>query len=203
MASLFEKHFERGQEALDERDPSEALKAFDAALASASDAAERALALDGAANAHYHKHNDERALSLLDEAAALCLPPQGDLALDSPAAHVLARVLYDKGGMLGQMGRSEEAFRVFDDMVGRFAAWAANVVPSDDRAFRARLAVASALKSKANFLLKLDRKREAADACGEMFRLFQKVERDGRLMTRTAQAMIQRGLLLGELGRDD
>lgn len=203
MASLFEQHRIRGQEALDDRDPVEALEAFDAALASASNAAERALALDGAANAHYDQHNDERALALLDEAVALCLPPQGDLALDSLAAHVLARILYDKGGMLGQIGRTEEAFRVFDDMIDRFGTWAASVTPQDDHAFRARLAVASALKSKANFLAKLDRKKEAADACGEMFRLFQKVERDNRLMTRTAQAMIQRGLLLGEIGRDD
>jgi tetratricopeptide (TPR) repeat protein len=36
-----------------------------------------------------------------------------------------------------------------------------------------------------------------------MFHLFQKVERDGQLMTRTAQAMIRRGLLLGQMGRDD
>jgi tetratricopeptide (TPR) repeat protein len=203
MASLFEQHFRRGQDALDERDPVEALEAFDAALALASDATEHALALDGAANAHYLQHNDDRALSLLDEAAGLCLPRDGDLALDSPAAHALARILYDKGGMLGQMKRGTDAFGVLDDMIKRFTDWATTVAPRDELAFNARLVVVLAMRLKAELLAKLDEKRAAAEAYGEIFHLFQHVDRDGQVMRNTARSMIDCGLLLGEMGRDD
>lgn len=204
MASPFDTHLDRGNKALDDRDAPGAATAFAAALAAAAAPHERALALDGAAIASYRQGEAERALELLDQAIAQCLPqPDAETPADGPVAHALARIWYDKAGLLGALGRLEESVDSLDGLIRRFAARAGAAMPRDDEGLRARLAIARAMDMKAHTLTRLDRKREAIACYEDAIRLFQAVADDGRVMQIVAGAMIGRGLLLGDAGRED
>ena len=86
--------------------------ACEAALAVATAPYQRALALDGLAETYFFADDKDRALELLDEAIAICLP-QTDAPKDADTAYALAQSWHDKAVFLMMMSRDEDALAVF------------------------------------------------------------------------------------------
>lgn len=201
MSSLFDEHFERGNHALDRRDYHEADEAFEAALAAATAPHERALALDGAADLCFRRDQNDRALALLEEAIALCLPKPGDsAAMDGRTAYALAVTGFDQGTMLAALGRNEEALAALDrslgPLLGRVSA------PGGEDAARTLRPVVKALGTKAMILVALNRDRDALACYEELVRRFRDVA-DVAVIERVARAMLQCAGIRGRLGRQD
>src|SRR5262245_27414309 len=117
MATSFYEHFERAREALDEAERGVARAECESALAVATDRYQTALALAGLAETCFFDGEEERALGLLDQAIALCLPQ------DSPdnvnTSYALAQAWDDKAMFLNMMRRDDEARRVLDELLHR------------------------------------------------------------------------------------
>ena len=101
MATTFDEHFERARQALEDRERVVARAACEAALAVATAPYQRALALDGLAETYFFDDDKDRALELLDEAIAICLPQ--DLPKDVNTAYALAQSWDDKATFLMMM----------------------------------------------------------------------------------------------------
>jgi tetratricopeptide (TPR) repeat protein len=197
MPSLFDEHFERGNEALDRRDYHEADEAFEAALAAATAPHERALALDGAADVCFRRDQNDQALAMLEEAIALCLPKPGDAArLDDKTAYALARACLDQGTILNVLDRNEEAVAVFDRSLGMLLDRA-----SVDALPTLRLVVTT-LYRKAFVIDMLERDRDALALYDDLVRRFLEVG-DGKVMHRVARAMLSCAHVRDRLGRQD
>ena len=197
MSALFGEHFDGGEDAVSQKRYSEALAAFEAALAAAQAPHERSMALDGMAVASFHLKEDERAFDLVDRAIDACSPP-ADPA--SPSGQALARAWYDKAGMLAELGRTEEALAVLEPLVDRFADLASADVAPVGEALQFRLRIVRAMNMRATAMRRLDRKREAIACYDEMIRRFQSVD-EAAIEEVLSRAMLNRAWLLGDLGR--
>ncbi len=113
MATSFDEHFERARQALDDRERVVARAACEAALAVAAVPYQRALALDGLAETYFFADDKDRALELLDEAIAICLPQISPK--DVNTAYALAQSWDDKAMFLVMMHRNEEALPVLEE----------------------------------------------------------------------------------------
>ncbi len=200
MPSLFDEHLARGNEALDRRDYHEADEAFEAALAAAGAPHERALALDGAADICSRRKQNDRALAMLNEAIALCLPKPGDTApLEGRRAYALALVSQDLGTLLIMMRRNDEALAALDTSLDRLldhVSGDACVTPAVPRV------LTRSMSTKALALEELGRDRDALACYEEMVRRFERAE-DTVVRGRVASAMLRCAKLRGRLGRQD
>ena len=121
MVATFDEHFQRAHQAREDREHEVARAAYEAALAVAVAPHEKALALDGLADTVFFVDDDKhRALELLDEAIATCLPqPDQDAPNDAATAYALAQLWFDKAIMLMMMNKDEDALAVFDESLRR------------------------------------------------------------------------------------
>jgi tetratricopeptide (TPR) repeat protein len=203
MADSFIEHFKRGCRAQDQRDNAQALAAFEAALAIADAPHERALALNGLADICFRNEQDDRALELMDQAIAACLPrPDAATLTDARVAYALAEVWYDKGMLLIGLHRGEEALAIFNESLGRFLDHVTADVPRDDSSRRLRRVIVHTLRMKAAALDSMERLQEAVECCDDLIRRFQAVE-DSDIVKLVARAMYWRARYLGWLGRQD
>ena len=203
MADSFNEHFERGRLAQDRRDNAQALAAFEAALAVANAPHERSLALNGLADISFRNEQDDRALELMDQAIAACLPrPDAATPTDARVACALAEVWDDKGTLLIGFNRSKEALAVFDKSLGRFLDRVTTDVPRDDSSRMLRRVIVRTLRTKASVLQSMERLQEAVECCDDLIRRFQAVD-DGYIGKQVVRTMHSRACFLGWLGRQD
>ena len=199
--ATFEEHFERARQARDDRNHAVARVAWEAALSAAAAPRERALALNGLADTF--GDNDNRAIELLDQAIASCLPQRNqDTPQDAMTAYALAQSWYDKAIILMMMRRDEDALAVLDEPLGRFLDRVTNHKPQSEWDWELCLSVAGALRTKSGTLADLDRFEEALACCDDLIRRFGAAT-DERLLRLVARATYRRGNLLGYLGRQD
>ena len=120
------------RQAREDREHEVARAAYEAALAVAVAPHEKALALDGLADTLFFVDDEEhRALELLDEAIATCLPqPDQDAPNDAATAYALAQLWYDKAIMLMMMNKDEDALAVFDESLRRFLERERRIMPA-------------------------------------------------------------------------
>lgn len=199
MPAFFEEHAKRGDKALSHERYDDALTAFESALNASRAPHERARALDGMANACFHLERHERALELLDEAIGICEPGAES---DRPSTLALARALYDKGGMLAQLGRPRDALHLLELLISRFADQASTDGNRDEGELGLRFMIVKAMGLKATALRKLHRDREAVACYDDMIRRFEPVD-EAAIEDMVARGMRNRAWLLGELGRQD
>jgi tetratricopeptide (TPR) repeat protein len=105
----------------------------------------------------------------------------------------VATALIDKGIMLGQLGRSEEAIRVYEDVVQRFGAASG---------FRLRELVAKALFNECVMLGQLGQTGDEIAVYGDLIGRFggasESIPRE-----LVARALFNKGIRLGQLGRNE
>jgi tetratricopeptide (TPR) repeat protein len=202
MSSLFDEHLERGNAALDRRDYHEADEAFEAALAAASVPYERALALDGAADVCFRREQNDRALAMLEEAVALCLPKPVDSApMDGKTAYALALACFDQGTMLAALGRDEESVAALDRSLAQLLDQA-SALGGEDRVGTLRLIVKTLDQKALTLSGPLGRNRDALACYENLVRRFQNSQ-DIKVMERVARAMLRCANIRGRLGRQD
>jgi tetratricopeptide (TPR) repeat protein len=201
MATSFQDHLDRGEQALDKFRNQEAVPEFEAALKAASLPHERALALEGLATIAFRNSEHERALELLDQAASACLPG-GRTPIDGETASALAHVWHERGVLLLAMNRMEEVIETLDQSLSRFLDRVTSVtLPSEDWQ-KLRRTVARTLNTKGSALDQLHRLAESLECYEEVIRRFQDVD-DLKLQRSVARAMRRRAWLFGHLGRQD
>jgi tetratricopeptide (TPR) repeat protein len=110
-----------------------------------------------------------------------------------PDRSLLANIIFVKGCALGDLGRSEEAITVYDDLINRFTGCTEPSILT---------LLANALLEKATRLGFLSRNEEAIEAYDELiFRFTSCTELS--LLEQLAQALVNKGTILGTLGRSE
>jgi tetratricopeptide (TPR) repeat protein len=199
MAATFEQHFEHAQRALDDRNHVAAREACEAALAVATAPYQKALAVNGLANAYYFADEDDRALTLLDQAIAICLPH--DLAEDVDTSYALAKSWGDKAELLTTMRRQDEALPVVDELIRQFLDRVTDK-PKSNRELEFCLVISRALRTKASLLLRLEQIDSLIACWEEIVRRFGAAT-DEKLQRHVARAMYWRAVYVGDTGRQD
>jgi len=203
MPISFDEHFERASKARNDRNFAEAHAAFEAALAATHIPHERALALNGLADCCFVNKQNERALDLMDQAIAACLPhPDAETPANDRIAHILATVWFDKGIVLRVSSRDEEALVVFNESLRRFLDRADVEIVRDDSTPNLRHVIVETLSMKGSTLHSLERLQEAFDCYEDLIRRFKEVKAI-RVQKLVARAMCRRARLFGKLGRRD
>lgn len=197
MAGAFEDLMEAGETAYQENRYADALSAFETALPAAKAPHQRAATLERMANACYRLKQDERALDLLDQAIAIVLPSADS---DPRCAVVLASAWYDKGGMMGQIGRGPAALEPLDFLIGRFADLTTGGPARDQD--RLRYLVVRAMRLKAAGFRRMKRLPDAIACYDEVIRRFAPVT-EVEIEAELSYCMLDRAWLLGDLGRHD
>ena len=199
MAPSFDEHFERARQALDDRERVVARAACEAALAVAAAPYQKALALDGLAETYFFDDDKDRALELLDEAIAICLPQ--DLLKDVNTAYALAQSWDDKATFLVMMQREEEALPVLEELLHRFLDRVTDT-PQSKWELEFCLVVARALRTKSTLLMGARQINGSIACCEHVIRRFGGAKND-RLLYHVARAMYWRAVHLGDTGRQD
>jgi tetratricopeptide (TPR) repeat protein len=203
MAASFDEQFERGCQARSKLEHAAARAAFEAALSAAVAPHERAFALNELADTYFVSEQNDRALDLMDQAIAACLPwPDQETPKDPRTAYALAQTWYDKAVVLIVMNRDKDALIVLDESLGRFLDGVTDNAPQGEQDRKVRLAVVNALRMKASVLANLERTGEALACCDDLIRRFGSIE-DSKILLRVARAMFTRAGLLSQLGRQD
>jgi tetratricopeptide (TPR) repeat protein len=197
MAKSFNDLKDAGENAYSDERYADALTAYETALPAAKAAHQRATTLERMANACYRLKQDERALDLLDQSIAVALPSAD---ADPRCAVSLAGAWYDKGRMMGQMGRGQAAFEPLDLLIGRFADLTTGG-PERTRD-QLRYLVVRAMRLKAAGLRRMKRLPDAIACYDEMIRRFSPVT-EGTIEAEMSYCMLDRAWLLGDLGRHD
>lgn len=201
MAETFSEHLERGEEALAKFNNADALAALEAALNLAKLPHEQALALDGIATVRFRRDEKQRALDLLDEAAAFCVTEENKPA-SAQSARALAQICYDKAIVLKTMDRHEAAIAALDESLHRFLDRVTSAVPLGSDLLELRRLMARSLSMKGTSLLVLDRLQESLDTFEEAIRRFQDLD-DVAVQRSVARTMRHRAKMHGLLGRQD
>jgi tetratricopeptide (TPR) repeat protein len=199
MATSFEEHFERARQALEEPDRVVARAECEAALAVATAPYQRALALDGLADAYFFDDDKDRALELVDQAIGTCLAQ--DTQTDVNTAYALAQSWYDKAQYLAMMARDSEALSVLEDLLDRLLERATDN-PQSKWELEFCVVVARALRTKASLLLDVRQVNGSIACCEELIRRFGGAK-DDRLLRSVARAMYWRAVYVGDTGRQD
>jgi tetratricopeptide (TPR) repeat protein len=203
MAASFSEHFKRASQARHDRNHAVAHAEFEAALAVAEAPHERAFALNGLASCCLADDQNERAIELMDQAIAACLPhPDAETPLDDRTAHALAEVCYDKGTELEVVRRDAEALAIFDESLRRFLDRVTGEDPRSDDALNLRHVVVRTLAAKGVSLHMLDHLEEALGCYDDLVRRFQGVQSNG-IRKSVVRTMSWRARLYGDLGRQD
>ena len=105
----------------------------------------------------------------------------------------VARALFDKGIALGQLGKSEDAIKVYDDLVERFG-------EATEAALREQ--VARALVNKGFRLGKLGKSEDAIQVYDDLVERFGEAT-ETALRQQVARALFNKGARLGELGKSE
>ena len=197
MTGSFMDLMEEGGAAYSDERYADALAAYETALQAAKAPHQRAAVLDRMANACYRLEQDERAMDLLDQAIAIVLPRADS---DPHCAVVLASAWYDKGGMMGQMGRGPAALEPLDLLIGRFADQVTGGSERDQD--QLRYLVVRAMRLKAAGLRRMKRLPDAIACYDEMIRRFSPVT-EVAIEAEMSYCMLDRAWLLGDLGRHD
>jgi tetratricopeptide (TPR) repeat protein len=202
MTTSFDEHFERARQALDDRERVLARAECEAALAIATEPYQRALALDGLAETYFYDDDQERALALLEQAIAICLPhPAQDTPKDVNTAYALAQSWDDKADFLLMMKRDDEAHSVVEELLHRFLDRATDK-PQSKWEMELCVVVARALRKKSSQLLGMQQLDRLIACEDEMIRRFGTSNSD-RLLRFVARAMFWRAGHLGDMGRQD
>jgi tetratricopeptide (TPR) repeat protein len=199
MATSFEEHFERARQALDDRERGVAREACEAALAVATAPYQKALALAGLAETYFFAKDEDRAIELLDQAAAICLPH--DSPQDVNTSYALAKSWYDKADFLTMMNREEEAIPVVEELVSRLLDRVTDT-PQSKWQLEFCVVVARALRTKASFLMRAEQLDGSIACCEEVIRRFGAAT-DDKLRRHVAYAMYWRAVYVGYTGRQD
>jgi len=199
MATSFDEHFERARQALDDRERVMARAACEAALAVATAPYQRALALDGLAETYFFEDDKDRALELLDQAIAICLPE--DSPKDVNTAYALAQSWDDKATFLAMMQRDEEALTVLEELLHRLLDRVTDT-PQSKWELEFCVVVARALRAKSTLLMGVRQINGSITCCEEIIRRFGGAK-DDRLLYHVARAMYWRAAHLGDTGRQD
>ena len=199
MTTTFDEHFERALRALDDRNHVVAREACDAALAVATAPYQTALAFNGLSEASYYAEDNDRALALLEQAIAICLPH--DLAEDVDTSYALAKSWGDKAELLTTMRRQDEALPVVDELIGRFLDRVTDK-PKSNRELEFCLVVCRALRTRASLLLRLEQIDSLIACWEEIVRRFGAAT-DEELQRHVARAMYWRAVYVGHTGRQD
>lgn len=199
MATTFEEHFKRARQALDDRERGVARVECEAALAVATEPYQKALALDGLADTYFFADERDRALELLDQAIAICLPQDSPDNVNTSCA--LAQSWEDKASFLAMMNREEEALSVADELLNRLLDRVTDM-PQSDRELDFCVAVARALRTKASLLIGLEHVDGLIACYEEIIKRFGGAT-DDRLLSHVARAMYWWAVYIGDAGRQD
>jgi tetratricopeptide (TPR) repeat protein len=199
MATSFDEHFERARKALDDRERGVARVTCEAALAVATEPYQKALALNGLAETYYLAKDEDRALALLDQAIATCLPH--DSPEDVNTSYALAKSWDDKATFLTMMHRDDEALPLLDELLHRLLDRATDK-PQSNRELEFCALVARALRTKASLLRRFEQIDGSIACCAEVIRRFGTAT-DDKLLRHVAYAMFWRAVHLGDTGRRD
>lgn len=200
MATSFDEHFERARQALEDRERLLARAECEAALAVATEAYQKALALDGLADTYFFEDDDRsRALELVDQAIAICLPH--DSPKDVNTSYALARCWDDKAMFLAMMHRDDEALPVLDELLSRLLDRATDT-PQSNRELEFCALIARALRTKASSLMRAEQLDGSIACCEEVIRRFGAAT-DDRLLRHVARAMYWHAVYVGYTGRQD
>lgn len=197
--ATFDEHFERARQALEDRERVLARAACEAALAVATEPYQKALALDGLADTYFFADEHDRALELLDQAIALCLPH--DSPKDANTSYALAQAWYDKATFLTMMHRDGEALPVLEELLHRLLDRVTGT-PHSKWELELCVVVARALRTKSSLLLRTEDIDGSIACCEEVIGRFGRATED-RLLRHVARAMFWRAVHLGDAGRQD
>lgn len=199
MATSFEEHFERARQALDDRERVIARAECEAALAIATEPYQKSLALDGLAETYFFDGEEDRALELLDQAIAICLPQ------DSPenvnTSYALAQTWDDKARFLMMRHRDGEALPLVEESLHRLLHRATDR-PQSKWELEFCVLVARALRTKSSLLMNMHQTDGPIACYEEIIRRFGGATHD-RLLRHVARAMYWRAINLGDTGRQD
>lgn len=199
MVASFEEHFERARQALEDRERVVARAACEAALAVATEPYQRALAFDGLADTYFFSDDKDRALELLDQAIALCLPE--DSPKDVNTSFALAQSWHDKAMFLVMMHKEGEALPVLERLLHRLLDRATDT-PRSRWELEFCVVVARALRTKATLLMGVQQIGGSIACCEEVIRRFGAAKSE-KLLHHVARAMLWRAIHLGDTGRQD
>jgi tetratricopeptide (TPR) repeat protein len=199
MATSFDEHFERARKALDDRERGVAREACEAALAVATAPFQKALALNGLADTYFFANEKDRALELLDQAIAICLPH--DSPQDVDTSYALAKSWDDKATFLTMMHRDDEALPVLDELLRRLLDRITDK-PQSNWELEFCAVVARALRTKASFLMRAEQIDGSIACCEEIIKRF-RTATDDKLLRHVARAMYWRAVYVGDTGRQD
>jgi tetratricopeptide (TPR) repeat protein len=203
MATTFDEYYQRAREAMEEREHAATRAACEAALAVATAPHERALALHGLADACFGEDDEHRALELLEQAIAACLPqPEQETPKDVATAYALGQSWYDKAIHLAMTRKEEEALAVLDELLRRSLDSATDQTSQSEWGLELRVVVARALGMKSSLLRGMERVDAALDCRAEVVRRFG-TSHDHRLQRHVAHAMYSCAVYVGDLGRQD
>jgi tetratricopeptide (TPR) repeat protein len=201
MTDSFTEHFDRARRAQSNREHAAARASFEAALSAAVAPHEKALALNGLADTYFTK-DEERALELMEQAVATCLPqPDGETPKDVGTAFALALTWYDMSALLSVMNRDQDALAAVDQTMRRFLDRSMNP-PQSEQERQLTLTVVRSLRMKVSLLDGLERIGEALACCDDLIERFGNVG-DSKIQVLVARAMFKRAYLFGRLGRQD
>jgi tetratricopeptide (TPR) repeat protein len=199
MTISFEEHFDRARQALDDCERGVAREACEAALAVATEPYQTALALDGLAETYFFEDDRTKALELLDQAIAICLPH--DSAKDVNNSYALAQSWYDKATYLMMMHRDEDALPVLDEVLHRFLDRVTDA-PQSEWELEFCVVVARTLGMQRTLLQGPREGDKSIEYSDEVIRRFGGAK-DAMLLRHVARAMYWRAVYLGDAGRQD
>ena len=138
---------------------------------------------------------EDRAFAAYAEGKPALAAEYFDQAAQSPDASQaqITQFLFNRGVLLGELGRGEEAIKAYDEVLSRFG---------DAREPALREQVAKALFNKGNTLGELGRGEEAIKAYDEVLSRFGDAH-EPALREQVAKALFNKGVRLGELGRGE